>query len=520
MPTASSDSLHQLIRSLDSNEKRYFKMFSERHAGEKKYMLLFDAISKQTEYNEAALKKKFSKQSFVKQFAVAKNYLFNNLVQVLQQYHGAGGDLREQLEEELRKSKLFSRKGLKDLAKKSLQKAESMAIEKERFNTLLEIYEMRRAEYVQYAGPAREEFILRIHELQNDAIRKQQQLIAFSLLWYRFSYIQTRKYNPRNEEDFKEAQELLNSPILYLSDETLSRRSVNYKYQILSGIYSYVGQDQKSFEIARQIFELKERDFAERKISPREIIASLYNLCIRCITIPLLNEVPKYLGKFNQLRLRDIKSKVDAFERYYPFRIDFCMLTGNFETGVESIRMYKKQHHHLGDKMIPNQELIVSWSLLKFYLSFAKYEECISEVNDMMNHPNLKIGNDYEPYLRLINLLCHYELGNTVHLEYIARGTYRFLHRRNHLYGIEKLALSFIREMGESKINDDRNEIYRRYLDQSRELIQNPFEKNALYYFDFISWLESKLQKTTIAKIYATRNKAFSKLLLPPIPEW
>ena len=83
------NALFSLIHSLSPSEKRYFKLFTQRQVQHKNtnYAKLFDAINEQEVYNEEALLKKFRKEVFVKQFGVAKNYLFNMILSCMQQYN-------------------------------------------------------------------------------------------------------------------------------------------------------------------------------------------------------------------------------------------------------------------------------------------------------------------------------------------------------------------------------------------------------------------------------------------------
>lgn len=54
MSNKASDNLHRLVKSM-TNQKRYFKVFSSRHiiGDSNNYQVLFDAIDKQVEYDEA-----------------------------------------------------------------------------------------------------------------------------------------------------------------------------------------------------------------------------------------------------------------------------------------------------------------------------------------------------------------------------------------------------------------------------------------------------------------------------------
>ncbi len=61
MSNKASNSLHELIKSLNKSEKRYFKVFSSRHTigEENSYIKLFDFIDKMDEYDEEELFKCF-----------------------------------------------------------------------------------------------------------------------------------------------------------------------------------------------------------------------------------------------------------------------------------------------------------------------------------------------------------------------------------------------------------------------------------------------------------------------------
>ena len=68
------DSIHELIKSLTKSEKRYFKLMSSRHTigEENNYIVLFDFIEKQEEYDEDVLFKTFKGQAFLNKFSITK----------------------------------------------------------------------------------------------------------------------------------------------------------------------------------------------------------------------------------------------------------------------------------------------------------------------------------------------------------------------------------------------------------------------------------------------------------------
>lgn len=84
----SSSELHELVHSLSMNEKRHFKLLSQRHEGKEgnSYVDLFDTLLEQPEYDEKALKANLDKAGKLR-FATEKNYLQNLVVDSLIHFH-------------------------------------------------------------------------------------------------------------------------------------------------------------------------------------------------------------------------------------------------------------------------------------------------------------------------------------------------------------------------------------------------------------------------------------------------
>lgn len=79
------DYLFQLIKSMNRNEKGFFKKQSSAF-GDGRHLRLFDAIAAQQQYDERALLEKFRREKFTKNFAVIKQYLFSAVLQSLADY--------------------------------------------------------------------------------------------------------------------------------------------------------------------------------------------------------------------------------------------------------------------------------------------------------------------------------------------------------------------------------------------------------------------------------------------------
>ena len=123
-----SNDLFRLIKSLDKNEKGYFKKNAQgvSKGKDKNYLLLFDAIDAQEEYNEDALLKKFRTQAFSKQFSVAKNFLFELILKSQRSYR-ANSSKFMRLNALMENGEVLFEKGLYEEAIKMWDKAKYLA---------------------------------------------------------------------------------------------------------------------------------------------------------------------------------------------------------------------------------------------------------------------------------------------------------------------------------------------------------------------------------------------------------
>ena len=82
MPNRQTDSLFQLIKSLEKDEKRNFKLYVKRNTGDEdlKIVQLFDALDKMQEYDETQLLKNKS----LRNISSFQGLLFHPLIQPLE----------------------------------------------------------------------------------------------------------------------------------------------------------------------------------------------------------------------------------------------------------------------------------------------------------------------------------------------------------------------------------------------------------------------------------------------------
>lgn len=76
-----SAELHELIQNMSRSEKRFFRIFSERHGGKGRYLRIFDQMTAMPEYDESRF------QDRTRFFPMQKNYLQEAVLDSLSVYH-------------------------------------------------------------------------------------------------------------------------------------------------------------------------------------------------------------------------------------------------------------------------------------------------------------------------------------------------------------------------------------------------------------------------------------------------
>lgn len=134
---ASSDFLWQLIHSLSSTEKLFFKRnFSiNKSVQQRLYIKLFDAIASQKKYDETAMLKKFHPELNKKNIASQKHYLQKQVCDALVLYDGRNNESND-IYNQILLIRVYRKKGLLDEAHSIWKKAVARARKTESFALL------------------------------------------------------------------------------------------------------------------------------------------------------------------------------------------------------------------------------------------------------------------------------------------------------------------------------------------------------------------------------------------------
>ncbi|HEY5390552.1 MAG TPA: hypothetical protein VIJ57_00455, partial [Hanamia sp.] len=213
MPNPFSDTLFQLVHSLEKSEKRHFKLYIKRSSAKEdlKIIRLFDALDKLNEYDEKLLFKAL-KDVTKTQLANLKTHLYKQLLASLRLLR-TNDNIDLKLSEQLDNARLLYNKGLKIQSLNILEKAKEIAKANQKMNFLVQVISLEkkietlhitRSTLEKTESLAEEALDISAHI---DRVTKLSNLALLLYRWY------VKNGHARNQEDEKDIRSFFKSSI-------------------------------------------------------------------------------------------------------------------------------------------------------------------------------------------------------------------------------------------------------------------------------------------------------------------
>ncbi|MDQ3046827.1 MAG: hypothetical protein M3R27_04705 [Bacteroidota bacterium] len=494
---ASSD-LHKLIKSLSQSEKRFFKIYASRHViGEQNnYVALFDSIAEQKTYNEEALKKHFRKEPFVRRFAAVKNYLYLHVLKSMRSFH-SGTTIDAELKDLLTDIDFLYQKGLYRQSKKLHSKAEKLANETDKKIRLLEILEWKaKLLQVDNKNPGLTNFHKMVFNEEDkilDSIR--QSLEIKSEVLDVFALIRKQGF-ARSKEELRLIQQVIRK-YEKLDYQLLDFNDKYYLNYIKTVYYTSSGDDKKAYVFTKRNVDLLES--IPDKLREEEFeryIVSLNNLVVNLIHLQKTTEIHPYLKKIRSLATHNIRENVVLWVTSYKLVLGVIIRSGDYDQAEKIIGEIENGVAFYHDKIPPTDLVLFKYNMAIIYFIGKKYTTAVRLLNEIVNDSELSLRDDIQSYARLIRLIIFWEKGEQQLLSYATLSAYRYLYKRKKLFKFENLVLKFIKEKVPDMNTRAKQKLAFIELKNELEIIwKDPLERKVLEYFDFSTWIESKISK-------------------------
>jgi hypothetical protein len=512
VPRVKSRNLYELIKSMNKNEKRYFKVttaFSQ-DANDKKVMLLFDEINKQDEFDEDKILKK-NPSLKASQLSNLKAYLHERILQSLRQFH-LPKIMDIQIREQIDFAQLLFERRLYDQGKSCLRKAKRQAQLYNNLELQLEIIKLEKGVLTQTTedGLSKvDDIITEVHQINSQI----NNLNIFSNLFIKLNSFYTRIGYIRDENDYLQAKDYFYSSMPEFEENHLSPIEKIYLYRLYVGYYFFIQDFEQGHLYSQKLVDLFETSSTLIQTNTEDYIKALNNLLIaqyklfRFHEFVTTNQKLHNVSSIESLQINE-SIRIRLLKYFYTHEINHFFMTGNFELGVERILVQKSEEvNQLISKLDRHSALILNYKIACLYFGAGNFNQSIRWLNRVINAPDMDFREDLHSFARILNLVCHYELGNFDVIKYYIISTYRFLSKKDDLHFFQKFILVFLKNLNTNLSNKDLIDRFQKLKTQLLPLVNSAYEKRAFIYFDIISWLESKIEKKSVQEIIQDKFK-------------
>lgn len=508
MPKSASSKLYFLIKSMSKSEKRHFRLLSAHSSGEpKNYLELFTIIENLKEYNEKQIAEKCKN---IKQLPVLKVRLYDLVLTRLHLFRANLKTSDATLKILSNQIEVLLEKRFFNQAGKKLSKAKKLAYAYEKYSQLIELLSAEtKLFYLKSFKGVPIKAVDNNHEELLNALKQYKELELyrhFHLKTLHSLFQQGISRTPTSGSDF---EKILRNPLMNPKQAPTSFFSGYHYYYTLSSCYFALQNFRKAHIMLKAGLGILEKypHLKKENITFYTTILSNITSCLG-----LMNKHHEAITTLKKIRTLTIKSPLTKYEIYFSSaarELSAYSARGLFKECIPLVHEVEKV---LTESKEYLNEVIAFPAYLRIagvYFGAGDFSSTKKYLNKIINSENRKIRNDLYSIAMVMMLIVNYELGNMAYLDYLARNTQRYLVQQKQLFAIESIIIKFIKVvLPKTKNEQDLTNAFKKMKADFEKQKQAASEKIIEEFFDFSSWLESKITTKSYADIIKLKKAA------------
>lgn len=484
-----SSHLYDLIYSLSSSERRYFKLYIANHIGKQNDLCvkLFDLIAR----NEGKpIEKIEARIKFTDHPSRLKNYLYDLILKSLEAYHSKTSvsikirKLINQIENLYNKA-LYEQ--CVTLAKKTLKEAEK--IDHQNFKIDILDWHLNALRQIEHKNI--DVLEKQLYAKQKDAIDKLKLEKEFKKLSQSIFKLTKKSGTLRSKENENQLKEMIDNPFLSDYSMATSYSSKSEFNSMFSSYYAYFDDTEKVKYYTKQNLLLYEDFPARKELNQYNYITWLNNYSLSCASLREYDKADYYFSKMENLIPNTNQVEVKIFEYLSANRLDLYLRSGELNKALGLSDKIETDLLKFGKKVSLLFKTVMYSNLCYLFFAAGDYKKALKYNNLIINNESASFRSDIFRFARIMNLLIHLERNDKHSIEYFYDATKRFINKQSNIYAFEEWFISFFKQLIKLK-NDAHNSFFK---EQEQELIRvfdDESERKVISHFNVLVWIRTK----------------------------
>ncbi len=502
-----STSLFDLVQKMDKAEKRYFKLNGATYGQKNNYIKLFEAVDRQKTYKEESIKKQFENEAFSNNLHVTKRILFNQILKTLVPNFS---DKKHtfKIRELISYAEILLLKGLYKECAEQLVKAKKTAQEYESHEQLLEVLNLEKD--LLLAEPLTDKIAEGLTTLTKEQSQVQTILLNKQVYFnwlLNLSLIKTT--DTEGNEQLKILSEIIKDPLM--GDESMAlsyeAKTIFYKIQIANAT---VNRDATAIgKWNERLIKHLESKNKLLQYSLDTYITALHSLAETQLQLEDFDAFKQSIDCLKNLKSNPLLNRQNLFVTNFISRmleLEYLSSTGQFEEAIALSEELETLSEDYAPLLEVEHLLNLYYDIAYCYFGANKYKSALNWVQKALTNQEKNLNIEVVSYARILYLVLLYERSDYDFLEHQISSASRFLKAKSKLYAVEQI---FVKRMNKILMLDDTlsaSEQFAKFkndlnnLEGIQALKLNP-------YFDFISWVDSKIENIPFGKTLQKKVK-------------
>lgn len=487
----------RLVQSLSGPEKRFFKLNTRQQSGPRDYQELFDIICNdgpQTENIVQSFKTAFPKSNIDNTARYLLRILTDCLIQSRVQKDGFF-----QLFQGIMRVKVLQERALPEEGYKELKRIRENASRHQQYfiEYLTYRYELDHLSGSGFSGVSDNQLVqtqMKAKELLKHVNHVQDHHSLFELMKYRLLHAG----QILSDEHRKKLNDLMLSEMILMTGKMKNNFAAQKLHLLFQSYFlTNVGDFPSALKTYRELNKLFEDNLSLLDHPPLDYLSALDGIITSLCMLKNYDEIEYYSTRLEQLYQQ-------PYPEYFKYQLRKSMLTARLATLTASgqYEVARQLLQDTGKDLISGYAMVneeKQWEL-HFYAALAhfgcgdlkKAHKWLGEVMQLHKpQPTLLICKA----ARLLNLIIHFEQGDTEYIDYEIRSYSRFFHRpQSPRLQTELLLLKLLPSMPVRGKRFVLPAALKKQLMKIEQLQNDKYEQQLLRYFDFAGWMKQSIQ--------------------------
>jgi tetratricopeptide (TPR) repeat protein len=191
--------------------------------------------------------------------------------------------------------------------------------------------------------------------------------------------------------------------------------------------------------------------------------------------------------------------QAQIFSNSFTMQLSYLISIKKYKVAYELIDDLNKGLKEYTKIVSPSTNITFRYIIAYLLFANGEYKQAKKAVNIVLNEFEEIVRPEIYNFARILNILIHYELKDFGIIKSLHNSAVYYFRKQNNPYKTENLFLNYFGnpKRYKSAIKTNLNELRSEFIGIKSE----KSESNVFKYFEFIDWIDSKLQGVTMAKL-------------------